>query len=97
MTIEKKKVNTQPFVLRLDPTAIKMVEQCIPVYGTTKAAVIKQMITEFYNNHSDEIQKTLKSLGEKSLFMKKTKSKSSGKAVEEEEVEDEDEEEDIED
>ncbi|MHA1268298.1 MAG: hypothetical protein ACTSPY_00805 [Candidatus Helarchaeota archaeon] len=48
-------------LLRLDPMALDLIDDCIPYYGANRTAIIRQMIIEFFNNHFDDIQKTKKS------------------------------------
>ena len=44
-------------LLRLDPMAIDFIDECIGIYGETRTAVIRRMITDFYTSHQDEIDR----------------------------------------
>ncbi|MHA1310385.1 MAG: hypothetical protein ACTSWR_07660 [Candidatus Helarchaeota archaeon] len=48
-------------LLRLDPMALDLIEDCIPYYGSSKTAVVRQMIIDFYTKHHDEIEKVRRS------------------------------------
>ncbi|MHA1230648.1 MAG: hypothetical protein ACTSRP_12105 [Candidatus Helarchaeota archaeon] len=59
-----KKIETTPLVIRLDEQSIKMIEKCIPIIGTTKAAVIRHMIEDFYRRNWKRIKEEKMSLEE---------------------------------